>query len=218
MLFSEKVYYPTGKIKSQTEQTAALAFSGKEYSKEGTLEKEIETLGNNTLIKEYNAEGKLQKMMVNGKEMPLSLAPNSSELLKDNAKTYNKGLLTSAFKTEKNHNDMIEYYSNGNTKTEIIFYNNGEISVKAYGPNNNLQKFAYLAPDGKLHIEKPLLKIVPAYRERYWVDYNNPNWIENQEKYSIKSIARLNLDIAAYMLAELGIDVPDIMKKLYEYY
>ena len=218
MLFNEKIYYPTGKLKSETEQTAALAFSGKEYTKEGAIEKEIETLGNNTLIKEYNTKGSLSKMTVNGKEVPLSLAKNSADLLKDNARTYNKGLLTSAFKTGKDRNDVIEYYSNGNAKTEIIFYNNGEISVKAYGPNANVEKHAYLAQDGKLHIEKPVRQIVPAYRERYWVDYNNPYWVENEEKYSVKSIARLNLDVAAYMLAELGIDVPDIMKKLYEYY
>ena len=218
MLFIEKVYNSDGKLKTQTEQKSALAFVTKEYNKDEQVQTETETLGNNLLTKEYNEKGLLVKMSVNGKEVPISLAKNSSELLKDNAKTYNKGLLTSAFKTEKNHNDMVEYYSNGNIKTEIVFYNNGEISVKSYSANGNLQKFAYLAPDGKLHIEKPKLQIVPAYRERYWVDYNNPYWVENQDKYSIKSIARLNLDVAAYILAELDINVPDIMKKLYEYY
>lgn len=75
-----------------------------------------------------------------------------------------------------------------------------------------MEKFAYLAPDGKLHLQKPSVRTVSAYRERHWVDYNNPRWIENQDRYSVKSVARLNLDTAAYILAELDMQAPEMMK------
>jgi hypothetical protein len=46
------------------------------------------------------------------------------------------------------------------------------------------------------------------------VEYNNPNWVENEEKYSIKSIGKLNLNIISKILAELGIDEPEIVRAL----
>ena len=103
-------------------------------------------------------------------------------------------------------------------QSEIIFYHNGEISVQIFDKEGNAEKAAYLAPDGKLHIQKPSARTVPAYRERHWVDYNNPDWIENRDKYSVKFIGSLNLDTASYILAELDAAVPDILKKLYGLY
>ena len=151
--------------------------------------------------------------------MPDNLKDKRDDLLKDNAKTYGEGgALVSEFKQTQNSNVLNEYWPSGKLKTEIVFYNNGEISVKSFDKNNNLEKFAYLAPDGKLHLQKPEVRTIPSYRERYWVDYNNPNWIENNEKYSITSIVRLNLDTAAYILAELEIEVPEMLKKIYDYY
>jgi hypothetical protein len=108
----------------------------------------------------------------------------------------------------------LSYYGNGKTKVEILLYQSGEISVKKYDLEGGLEKFAHLAPDGKLYIEKPNIRVVANYRQRYWVDYNNPNWIENEEKYSIKSIARLNMIIITKILEELGIEEPEIVQKL----
>lgn len=219
LLFSDKLFYPDGTVKQTVEQTGALSFSVKEYDKGGKLQKSTEQLGADILEKEYNAEEKAVRMLLNQKEMPLSLEANSAELLKDNLKTYAvNGGTSSEFKADSKQNTLAEYFKNGKPKTEIVFYNNGEISVKVYEKNGTLIKFAYLAPDGKLHIQKPAVRVIPAYRERYWVDYNNPLWIENRDKYSVRSMARLSLDTASHILAELEIPVPEIMKKMYEVY
>ncbi|MBP5698482.1 MAG: hypothetical protein J6W96_03020, partial [Alphaproteobacteria bacterium] len=211
MLFLEKIYYPDGKLKSETKQNSVFHFITKEYNKEEVLEKETEQLGFKTLVKEYDKDKKLQKVTLDGKE----IAQKGSILLKEKAIIYdNKGKLASSFELEKNHNNLLEYYPNGKVKTEIIFYANGEISVKEFNNNGNATKLAYLAYDGRLHIEKPEMRAIPSYRERHWVDYNNPYWIENQDKYSIKSIAHLNLDIASDIVKELKMSEPQILKQL----
>lgn len=219
LLFSDKEYYPEGKVKAETDQTGPLVFVTKQYTKEGKLSKETEQHGIAVIEKEYNDKGDIKSLKLNKADMPKNLAKNSASLLKDSLKVYGKkGGVTSEFKSDGKSNTVIEYYGNGKVKTEIMFYNNGEISVKSYDKEGNLIKFAYLAPSGKLHIQKPSVQTIPSYRERYWVDYNNPRWVENQDKYSIKSIARLNLDTAAYILAELKVDVPEVLKKLYDIY
>ncbi len=219
LLFSDKEYYPEGKVKTETEQTGPLVFVTKQYAKDGKLSKETEQHGIAVIEKEYNDKGDIKSLKLNKADMPTNLAKNSTSLLKDSLKVYGKkGGVTSEFKSDGKSNTVVEYYGNGKVKTEIIFYNNGEISVKSYDKDGSLVKFAYLAPSGKLHIQKPSVQTIPSYRERYWVDYNNPRWIENQDKYSIKSIARLNLDTAAYVLAELKVDVPEVLKKLYDIY
>lgn len=217
LLFTEKTYYPDGQVKSEITQNSIFSSQTDEYTQLGGS-KETTTAGLNVLVKEYDENHNLQKFTMNNKEMPLNLETNSADLLKDNSKLYTNGALVGAYKVENNHDDLIEYYKNGKVKTEIVFYHNGEISVKHYNTSGALAKFAYLAPDGKLHIEKPIIKTVPSYRERYWVDYNNPRWIENQDRYSIKSITQLNLDTAAYILTELGIDIPELLKQLYNKY
>ncbi len=219
LLFADKQFYPDGTLKEEALQTAPLSFMVKTYAKDGKLVKIAEQQGANILVKEYDRDGKLKSFSLNGTAMPEKLAESSAAILKDNAKVFAKnGALTAEFKTSGKADSLTEYYKNGKPKTEIIFYNNGEISVKAFASDGTLEKFAYLAPDGKLHIQKPEVRTVPSYRERYWVDYNNPRWIENQDKYSIKSIARLNLDTAAYILAELEMKVPDLLQKLYGVY
>jgi len=170
MLFTEKTYFPDGKIKSEIVQTGALTFKIKEYDQNGDIVKE-------------------------------TTQPQSSDI-----------------KMAKDSQALRTYNAKGKLKTEIIFYNNGEISVKSFDANGSLSQFAYLAPDSKLHIEKPELRIIPSYRERYWVDYNNPHWIENQDKYSILSIARLNLNIATKILEELHVEIPAPLKRLSEKY
>ncbi len=219
LLFSDKEYYPDGNVKAEAEQTGPLVFITKEYTKAGKLSKETEQHGIAVIEKEYNDQGDIKSLKLNKAEMPQNQAKNSTAMLKDSLKVYGKkGGVTSEFKSDSKSNAVVEYYGNGKTETEIMFYNNGEISVKSYDKDGNLAKFAYLAPSGKLHIQKPSVQTIPSYRERYWVDYNNPRWIENQDKYSIKSIARLNLDTAAYILAELKVEVPEVLKKLYDVY
>ena len=150
--------------------------------------------------------------------MPPAMAEKSTDVLKENTKIYDKGVLKAEIKADKRQNTLVEYYTGKVIKTEIVFFNNGEITIKGYEKDGTLSKFAYLAPDGKLHIQKPAVRTIPNYRERYWIDYNNPNWVENQDKYSVKSISRLYLDTAAHILAELEWKVPEIMQKLYEVY
>ena len=219
LLFSDKEYYPDNILKKESSQTAPLVLTTTEYTKEGKPQTKTKTLGANVLVEEYNEDSSLKSFSLNGEIMPDNLKDKRDDLLKDNAKTYGEGgALVSEFKQTQNSNVLNEYWPSGKLKTEIVFYNNGEISVKSFDKNNNLEKFAYLAPDGKLHLQKPEVRTIPSYRERYWVDYNNPNWIENNEKYSITSIVRLNLDTAAYILAELEIEVPEMLKKIYDYY
>lgn len=217
LLFEEKVYSPAG-LKQETVQKSPLSSVVKEYDKSEKLLKETERLGLNTTVKEYDAAGKVKTFSLNGKNMPLAMADKSAAILKDNAKVYNKGALKAEIKTDNKKNTLIEYHPGKIIKTEIIFFNNGEISVKGYAKDGTLTKFAYLAPDGKLQIQKPVVKTIPNYRERHWVDYNNPNWVENSDKYSIKSINRLYLDTAAYILAELELEVPEQLQKLYAVY
>lgn len=216
LLFTEKNYYPDGSLKSQTEQKTPLSLFTQEYASGGTLQKQFEKIGSNVLVKEFDKSGNVEKMLLNGKEMPVSMAKNSISLLKDNSKIYDKsGVLAGDITVGKNNISLREFYKNGNVKTEILFYDNGEVSVKVYGKDKSLEKFAYLAPDGKLYIEKPVRRIIPSYRERYWVEYNNPRWVENQEKYSVNFIYELYLDTAVRILAELQQEVPEIVKKSY---
>ena len=219
LLFVDKSFAPDGSLQQETAQISPLAFTVKEYDKGGKLAKVTRQLGANVLAESYASDGKISALSLNGAAMPLNLAKNTESLLKDNLKTYAKnGAVASEFKTDAKKDTLLEYYPNGKVKTEIAFYRNGEIDVKAYDKEGGLKKSAFLAPDGKLHLQKPSARTIPSYRERYWVDYNNPRWIENQDKYSVKSIGRLNLDTAAYILAELEADVPEILKKLYEFY
>ena len=219
LLFADKSFAPDGSLQQETAQISPLAFTVKEYGKGGKLAKVTRQLGANVLAESYASDGKISALSLNGAAMPLNLAKNTESLLKDNLKTYAKnGAVASEFKTDAKKDTLLEYYPNGKVKTEIAFYRNGEIDVKAYDKEGGLEKSAFLAPDGKLHLQKPSARTIPSYRERYWVDYNNPRWIENQDKYSVKSIGRLNLDTAAYILAELEADVPEILKKLYEFY
>lgn len=217
LLFAEKVYTANG-LKQETQQKSPLSSLITDYDKDEKVLKTTETLGINSLVKEYDADGKVKAFSLNGKNMPLAMADKSETILRDNAKIYNKGVLKSEIKADNKQNTLIEYHPGKIIKTEIVFYNNGEISVKGYAKDGTLTKFAYLAPDGKLQIQKPVVKTIPNYRERYWVDYNNPRWVENNDKYSVKSITRLYLDTAAYILAELEWEVPEIMQKLYEAY
>ena len=215
LLFSEEKYYPDGALKAITEQTQPLSFKTKEYDSLANLQKEVEQDGLNELVKVYDGNHTLTKLTMNGKDIPLKLADNSADLFKDNARLYDvKGKLASSFKTVKDHNEILSYHGNGKVKIEILLYQSGEISVKQYNAEGALLKFAHLAPDGKLHIEKPAMRVIPNYRQRYWVEYNNPNWVENEEKYSIKSIGKLNLNIISKILAELGIDEPEIVRAL----
>ena len=218
LLFAEKVYTPKGALKQETAQQAPLSLIIKDYGADEKLHKQTETLGANIAVKEYGADGKLESFSLNSKTMPLAMAEKSDTVLKENAKIYDKGVLKAEIKADKRQNTLVEYHPGKVTKTEIVFFNNGEISVKGYAKDGTLTKFAYLAPDGKLQIQKPEVRTIPNYRERYWIDYNNPNWVENQDKYSVKQISRLYLDTAARILAELEWEVPEIMQKLYEHY
>lgn len=219
LIFSDKSFYLDGTIKQDATQTTPLSSTTNDYDKDGNLIKTTKIFGNSVLVKEYNADKSIKLVTINGKEIPETLAKDEDKLLKDNAKIYNnKGSLQSEIKEGKNNITLYEYYSPNKIKSEVVFYNNGEISVKEYLKDGTLEKFAYLAPDGKLQLQKPSVGTIPNYRERYWVDYNNPNWIENQDRYSIKSISRLYLDIVAYIMADLKMTVPDSIKKLYDLY
>ncbi|MBQ8750638.1 MAG: hypothetical protein IJZ30_03255 [Alphaproteobacteria bacterium] len=218
LLFNDKDYDSKGKLIKQTIQTSPLSYIITEYDSNAKTEKQTTIMGENTLIKEYK-DGNLENLKLNGKTMPKTFADKSEALLKDNAKTFGTGgAIVSEFKYDDTSNILYEYYPSSKVKTEIVFYNNGEISIKSYTKDSELEKFAYLSTDGKLYIQKPEVRTIPSYRERYWVDYNNPNWIENTDKYSVKSIARLTLDTTAYILNELEIEIPDILRRIYELY
>ena len=215
LLFTEKTYYINGGIKTETIQTSPLSFIVKEYNKDGELVKNTQNLASTILVKNYE-NNELKSVTLNGKDIPVNLANNEAEILKDGAKVYGKnGELEAEVKVNKNNTTLVAYYSPNKIKSEISFYDNGEIYVKEYTKEGEISKFAYLASDGKLHLQKPEARVFSAYRERYWVDYNNPNWIENSDQYSIKSIARLYLDTASYMLADLKMEVPESIKNLY---
>ena len=219
LLFDDKDFTPEGNLQKETTQTSPLSFVTKEYAADGKTARQIEQAGWNVLEQEFSSDGKVKSLKLNGAAMPVNLAKNTADLLKDNMKTYAKnGAVAAEFKSDGKKDALLEYHPNGKLKREIIFYHNGEISVQIFDKEGNAEKAAYLAPDGKLHIQKPSARTVPAYRERHWVDYNNPDWIENRDKYSVKFIGRLNLDTASYILAELDAAVPDILKKLYGLY
>ena len=219
LLFDDKDFTPEGNLQKETTQTSPLSFVTKEYAADGKTSRQIEQAGWNVLEQEFSSDGKVKSLKLNGAAMPVNLAKNTADLLKDNMKTYAKnGAVAAEFKSDGKKDALLEYHPNGKLKSEIIFYHNGEISVQIFDKEGNAEKAAYLAPDGKLHIQKPSARTVLAYRERHWVDYNNPDWIENRDKYSVKFIGRLNLDTASYILAELDAAVPDILKKLYGLY
>jgi antitoxin component YwqK of YwqJK toxin-antitoxin module len=219
LLFSEKAYYPDGVLKQETVQTSPLAFTENDYDAKGKLVKTVMQSGLNTLIKEYGADGSLTRLTLNDKELAKTFAKNGEDLLNDGSKTYSTdGVLQFEFKTSTDKNELIEYYTANRPKTEIIFFADGKISVKSFAKDGTVLKFAELAPDGKLYIRKPEVRVLPAYRERHWVDYNNPNWVENQDKYSIRSIAHLSIDTTAYVLNELDMPIPDYLRKLYNRY
>ncbi len=218
LLFNDKEYNSNGKLIKETNQTSPLSYIITEYDDNGKTIKQTTIIGKNVLTKEFK-DGVLDTLTLNEKNMPKTLEAKSDTLLKDNAKTFGTGgAIVSEFKYDDTSNILYEYYPSSKVKTEIIFYNNGEISIKSYTKDSELEKFAYLSTDGKLYIQKPEVRTIPSYRERYWVDYNNPNWIENTDKYSVKSIARLTLDTTAYMLNELEIEIPDILRRIYELY
>lgn len=215
-------YYGSGNIRRKTEKAyndnAVNAFiSRKDFYDNSKPRYEIERLPDTMLFSEtlYDADGKV-----------LSKTEQTGALT-FKTKTYNKeGKVvkelsepqSSRIKSSDSHQSVTEYYAGGKVKTEVVYYNNGEISVKVYDTEGNLAKFAYLVPDGNLHIEKPALKIIPRYRDRYWVDYNNPRWIENQDKYSVKSIGRLNLDIVSKILEQLNQPTPAVLNELRKFY
>ena len=219
MLFSEKVYDTDGHLKSETVQTGAFAFKTKVYNKDEKIIRETNELGSNVFVKEYDAMQNLKNTSINGEQIVTSAAANEESLLAEKAQVYGyNGKLLSIIKKEADKIKVAEYDTDGQLKSEILLYNNGEISVKGYNSERMLTRFAYLAQDGKLHIEKPDAKVISGYRESHWIDYNNPRWIENQDRYSVKSIARLYLDTIADICVELDMTIPDVISKLYQRY
>ena len=188
-------FYDNGNPRYMVERRPqTMLFSEKTYDEEGKLKTETVQTGPLTFkIKEYGKDGNQTK------EMTL---PESKDII-----------------TENDRQIIRTYNAKGKVQTEVTWYNSGEISVKGYNQDGSLAKLAYLsASDGKLHIEKPELRSIPAYRERHWVDYNNPRWVENQDKYSVKSIARLNIDIVNKIFAELKMSELQKIKTLKEKY
>ena len=191
---SREDFYDNGKPRYEIKrQPDTMLFTEKTYYPNGNIKTETVQTGALTFsVKEYNEEGKITKE---------TTEPQISDLRGD-----------------KNRQSLMGYGADGKPATEVSFYNNGEIAVRSFSADGSIVKFAYLAPDGKLYLEKPEMRVIPSYRTRYWVDYNNPLWVENQDKYSVKSIARLNLDTAARMLEEMKINMPSSMKGLQEKY
>ncbi len=219
LLFADKDFMPDGNLKKETTQTSPLSFVIKEYTTDSQLAKQIEQVGWNILEQEFTADGKVKSLKLNGASIPVNLAGNTADLLQDNMKIYaENGAVAAEFKSDGKKDALLEYHPNGKLKTEILFYHNGEISVQIFDKKGSVEKAAYVAPDGKLYVQKPSSRTIPGYRERHWVDYNNPDWIENSDKYSVKSIGRLSLDTATNILAELEVAVPEILKKIYEQY
>lgn len=219
LLFIEKSYYPDGTLNREIKQTSPFGFTVSEYDKQGKLIRLTESLAFAKTVKEYNGKDKLVSFALNGKKMPENLAKDSHKLLAESLKSYAKtGALAAEVKETNDKTVFMSYNAAGKPQTEITFFNNGGIWVKTYAKNSETEKMALLEEDGRLNIQKPEIRMIPAYRERWWVDYNNPRWIENTDKYNITSIARLSLDTAAHILAELAVDVPKDLQKLYEIY
>jgi len=215
-------YYGSGEVRRRTEKTyddnTVNAFiNRKDFYDNGKPRYEIKRLPETMLFAEtlYDVDGKIMSTteQIGALSFRVRNYDKAGKVIKEYVEPNN-----SRIKNGKSQQSVTEYYASGKTKTEIIYYNNGEISVKAYDTEGLLVKFAYLSWDGKLHIEKPTLKIIPRYRDRYWVDYNNPKWIENQDKYSVKSIGKLNIDIVSKILQELNQQTPSILSKLSELY
>ncbi|MBR5154274.1 MAG: hypothetical protein IKW58_00950 [Alphaproteobacteria bacterium] len=218
LLFEDKEYFPNGELKKQTKQLSPLHFVITEYNVNQQKIKETEIYGITTLSKTYDQDN-LIELTLNNEKISNNLISNSSSLLKDNSNIYGDGgALVADFKHIDDYDVISEYYEDKKLKSEIILYSNGEISIKSFLKDGTLDKFANLTPDGKLYLEKPERRVIPSYRERYWVDYNNPKWVENSDKYSIISIGVLNLDMVSYMLAELKMEVPTMIKKIYSLY
>lgn len=215
-------YFGSGEVRRKTEKTyddnAVNAFvNRKDFYDNGKVRYEIERLPETMLFREtvYDTQGnpKTKTEQTGPLSFKTTEYDNNGKVLKETNIPQ-----TNLIKNIKNAQVINEYFASGKLKTEITFYNNGEIDLKAYDGDGELIKFAYLAPNGQLHIEKPNLKIIPRYRERYWVDYNNPKWIENQDKYSVTSIAKLNLDIVAKIAKELSYPLPNKLQKIYQAY
>ena len=218
LLFEDKNYTPKGTLKQLSTQNSPLTFVITEYDDNNQKIKETEIFGFNKLTKTFE-DNNIKTLSLNNEKMPNTLSQNTTSLLEDNSKLYgDAGSLSSEFIQKQNTNLIKEFFNNGKLKTEIELLPTGEISVKGYDESGTIEKYAYLSADGKLHLEKPEVSIIPAYRERYWVDYNNPKWVENSDKYSITSIGLLNLDMISHILAELKMEVPEIIKKMYSLY
>ena len=218
LLFNENSYYTNGELKEEVFQNSPLVFTTISYDKNGQKQREQVLYGMNVFDIAYK-DNNVIFVKINNDELPSSYANNKDSILKDSSKAYNQNKeLVGEFNVNDKQTTIIEYDQDNKIKSEIVLFNNGEITLKTYIKEQELDKFAYLTSDGKLYIQKPEVRVIPNYRERYWVDYNNPNWVENTDKYSIKSIGKLNLDIIAYMLTELKIETPEIIKQLYSKY
>lgn len=212
-------YFGSGEIRRKTEKSyddnVVNSFLKREdFYDNGNPRYTIERKPQTMLFSEktYDAEGKLKTETIQTGPLTFKTKEYGEDghQIREIDYPENKAILVG-----KDNQTIRTYNAAGKVQLEVTWYNNGEISVKEYNKDSSLAKFAYLAAsDGKLHIEKPELRIIPAYRERYWVDYNNPHWIENQDKYSVKSIARLNLDIVSRILTELQIAEPQQIKTL----
>ena len=218
LLFNENSYYPNGVLKEEVVQNSPLVFTTIAYDENGQKQREQVLYGMNIFDITYK-DNNVASVKINNDELPSSYANNKDSILKDSSKAYNQNKeLVGNFNVNDKQTTIIEYDQDNKIKSEIILFNNGEITLKTYTKEQELDKFAYLTNDGKLYIQKPEVRVIPNYRERYWVDYNNPNWVENTDKYSIRSIGKLNLDIIAYMLTELKVETPEILKQLYSKY
>ena len=110
MLFSDKQFYPDGTLKVETVQNSPLSYTISEYDKAGKLVKVIKQLGPNILEEVYDASGTVKSLNLNGADMPVKFAKNSSGLLRDNMKIFAKnGAVSSEFKADEKQNALLEY-------------------------------------------------------------------------------------------------------------
>ena len=73
-------------------------------------------------VKNYE-NNELKSVTLNGKDVPVNLANNDIEILKDGAKEYGKnGELISEVKVNKDNTTLVAYYSPNKVKSEISFY------------------------------------------------------------------------------------------------